>query len=194
LMNTSAYPVFKEFLALLFKPLYHIAGRWGLALMAQNVKIAWRKSGLCAGCLSTSHRMAFSFSWTWPLSWHVHVSLPSLSKHTEPIRHHCHRYTCSTINGTRPFMNFSRLTSFRSEKLNHRLQVLFRPVWTDSRPDTPFLMCATKLSAPASRPAGCTVLLKCLLVCLTSQVRSCAIFTATALRTWFNWTCLVLSF
>jgi hypothetical protein len=27
LMNTSAYPVFKEFLALLFKPLYHIAGR-----------------------------------------------------------------------------------------------------------------------------------------------------------------------
>lgn len=81
--------------------------------------------GQYAWCVSASHRMEFSLTWTRSLPCHVRRSVPARSKRTEPNHHCCLLYTRSTIEGTHPPMNFSRFTSFRSKTLNLHRSVLF---------------------------------------------------------------------
>jgi hypothetical protein len=54
------------------------------------------------------------------------------------------------------------------------------PCWTDSPVGTPFFICAIMSPVPATCPFGCTALHKCLLLRLSSQRRSCAIYLITA--------------
>jgi hypothetical protein len=54
------------------------------------------------------------------------------------------------------------------------------PVWTNSPHGAPPLSCALSCPHSSYSPDNCTVLNKCLLACLPSQMCSCSIYTATA--------------
>lgn len=88
--------------------------------------------------------------------WHVCHSLPSCWQHSVPTHNHCHQYTCTTDGSDLP-INFSRLTTFYSKKLN----TIF---WSNL--DSSASWWVFEPYHTAVHPVPCIVLHKCLPMCL----------------------------